>query len=390
LPLFIKKKRKKRIIFATMHIKEQKTDCNTCDAAGIKLRKTAGSTTTDYVGNFVYENDVLTYILTDYGRIITNYGSGFIREYNLTDHLGNVRVTFNENGIVEQEDSYYPFGMTMNGLNYLTANDQIDKNKYLYNGKEIQEDFGLDWYDYGARFYDAQLGRWHVPDPMAEKRSWLSTYQYAQNNPIFRIDADGMLDEPIVKNGKLIGYRVEKGQGPTQIAEDINNSETQKKYGYTLNSEVDYMDVVNSNPDKFTNVENKENVNNEGYTKLNMNEGDELSLSTVTEREDNIEKNDKNIEILNQALDFLTEATNRQQEWVTADSNTYYEISRDQFMGKQGMQIGQSIVLKNSRKKLKQLKNTKKRVSSLKDSLKKDNSRLNKKEIITIPINKKD
>ena len=40
----------------------------TCDAAGIKLRKTAGSTTTDYVGNFVYENNLLKYIITDYGK----------------------------------------------------------------------------------------------------------------------------------------------------------------------------------------------------------------------------------------------------------------------------------------------------------------------------------
>jgi len=65
------------------------------------------------------------------------------------------------------------------------------KNLYLYNGKELQEDFGLDWYDYGARFYDAQLGRFHTLDRFAEKYYSLSPYQYAANNPIKYIDVNG-------------------------------------------------------------------------------------------------------------------------------------------------------------------------------------------------------
>jgi len=162
----------------------------TYDAAGIKLRKFAEGLTTDYVGSYVYKNNVLQYILTDYGKIIPS-GTSFTREYNITDHLGNIHVTFNETGEILQEDSYYPFGLTMQGLSYQTGNKSYNTNLYLYNGKELQQELDLDWYDYGARMYDAQLGRFTTIDPLAEKYFGISPYAYVANNPIMFIDPDG-------------------------------------------------------------------------------------------------------------------------------------------------------------------------------------------------------
>ena len=173
-------------------------------AAGEKLAKRMKDGTYQYyAGNMVYKNDKsLNYLSFDEG-LVNKVSGGYAYEYHLKDHLGNTRVTFQPNcstTTTTQVAEYYPFGSS-----YLPISP-AGTNKYLYNGKEKQDDVlsgtALDWYDYGARFYDPTIGRWHTPDPMAEVNRRWSPYTYGKDNPMRFIDPDGMLDDDTVKKLK--------------------------------------------------------------------------------------------------------------------------------------------------------------------------------------------
>jgi RHS repeat-associated protein len=156
------------------------------DAGGNKLRKTVVSSNgipavQDYVGGIEYFNGAFAAIYHSEGRL-TAISGVFKYEYALKDHLGNTRLMFfdrNNDGIitqgllpssssneVTQENHYYAFGMNMENV-WMNITTIVD-NRYQYNGKELNDDFGLNWNDYGARFYDAVIGRWNVREPFAD------------------------------------------------------------------------------------------------------------------------------------------------------------------------------------------------------------------------------
>ena len=153
-------------------------------ADGTKLRTkhviNGTTTTTDYCGNVIYENGVQKLLLTEAGYL-TLADSKY--HYYLQDHQGNNRVVIDQNGTVEETNHYYPFGGVF-------ANS-TSVQPYKYNGKELDTKKGLNWYDYGARHYDAAVGRFHTQDRFAEKYYPMSPYQYAANCPMRNIDVNG-------------------------------------------------------------------------------------------------------------------------------------------------------------------------------------------------------
>ena len=111
--------------------------------------------------------------------------------YYLKGHLGNVRVTkvgVGEGGSVLQRMNYYPFG----GMMASSTGGAVQP--YRYTGKELVRFQGLDWLDYGARWYDPAILHWNGVDELAEKNNSVSAYTFCHNNPVNRVDPDGKDD----------------------------------------------------------------------------------------------------------------------------------------------------------------------------------------------------
>ena len=163
-----------------------------------------------------------------------------MHEYTIKDHLGNARVTYsdgNNDGIVtvadiKQINHYYPFGMNMEG----SWNGAAGSNKYQYNQKEWNDDFGLGLNDYGARFYDPAIARFNSIDLMAELQVEYSPYHYTNNNPILFADPTGMIGE--------------KSNGDTQIKSTHTNTKGEVKAVYDDGDLGVYVhDDINSKED---------------------------------------------------------------------------------------------------------------------------------------------
>ena len=254
------------------------------DATGMKLRKTTYENNVvkesrEYMDGFEYVNDKIERIHHAEGVITqrakrADEGTEFVGagglvwqyEYTLKDHLGNTRVTFadlNNSGTIDpnteinQINHYYPFGLNMEG----NWNGAAGANKYGYNGKELQTDFGLDWNHHQWRFYDPSVARWWVTDPMSEQKGQMSfsPYHFAYNNPISFADPLGLygskgkaerMRERAQKNGADVGevYQSGKEWGFTTSDEKtgtITHHFKQKYFGSVGNKIGDFFRDIN-------------------------------------------------------------------------------------------------------------------------------------------------
>ena len=172
------------------------------DAEGTKLKKTLSTgKVTDYEEDDIYENNILYQTSHDEGRIVNG-----IYEYNITDHLGNLRVAFKDSsGIakITQVNAYGAFGDDLPTLKYINS---LKINKFQFQEQELQDDFGLNWYQFKWRMEDPILGRFISIDPISEKFYHNSTFAFSENKVISHREFEGLeavLAQPQVKQPKL-------------------------------------------------------------------------------------------------------------------------------------------------------------------------------------------
>ena len=176
-------------------------------ADGTKLSATtADDCGFSYRGSFTYRTDESSqpdrvFESTPFGggRIVGTVDDETEVRYFLTDHLGSVRAVVNSGCEVLERNDYQPFGKR-----WVTPSMPVSDNRDRFNGKEDQAFAGLPFSDYGARMYDRERGRWLMQDPKAENFINSSQYCFCGNNPISRIDVNGVLSGTrMKKNTKM-------------------------------------------------------------------------------------------------------------------------------------------------------------------------------------------
>ncbi|PWG78248.1 RHS repeat domain-containing protein, partial [Pararcticibacter amylolyticus] len=159
------------------------------DGSKLSVRDGTGTNGFDYAGSVVYAKNGsginVDAIHFDHG-VIRKQADGYMVNYFLRDHLGSTRVVVDGNGAVLEKNDYYPFGARHKRNDYVASD-----NRYKYNGKEEQVVGDVGFLDYGARMYDAGIGRWTAVDPLTEKFLYISPYHYTDNNPVNNIDPNG-------------------------------------------------------------------------------------------------------------------------------------------------------------------------------------------------------
>jgi len=180
------------------------------NAAGQKLKKiykVSGNTTnTYYINGFQYQESQLQFFAQSEGYVYKD-GANYKYSYLFSDHLGNNRLSYtdtNGDDFISSTEiltatNYYPMGMVHSG-EFVSG---IGSNfNYKFQSKELQQESGLQMYDFGSRMYDATTGRWFAIDPQSQ---FGSPYLAMGNNYINFVDPDGESVIAAVLIGAVVG-----------------------------------------------------------------------------------------------------------------------------------------------------------------------------------------
>ena len=209
----------------------------------------ASTTTTDYVGNYIYNTDnsgtrSLSMILLPEG-----YWQGGHYHYYLKDHLGSNRVVLRDDNSILERNHYYPSGARFKES--IETGGSIQP--YRHTGHEMQAMHGLNWIDNGARFRTVSEGDGFLGvDPLCEIYYNMSPYAYCSNNPIVLIDPNGLTDYNVNSNGDIY------------VKPD---KEIETEYGFTIKIYSDKLpESKPGESDSFFAVDDKGNATGASYT----------------------------------------------------------------------------------------------------------------------------
>ena len=147
-------------------------------------------------------------------------------------------MILDEKGVVQKAYDYYPFGLQ------LRAYQPGDPATFTFTNKQLDQDGGLDWYYFGARFYDAEVGRFLGVDPLAGKYPALNPYHYTKNNPLKYVDRDGMQTEGDEEDQleqeyiMWVNFGKASKQAIQELPQSLNFSEAAKEITNAANKSV--------------------------------------------------------------------------------------------------------------------------------------------------------